>query len=130
MRSLMLALAMVGLVACSSTRDDMDGDRPMSWREKITMPSNMRGALELEDAMVDRRDGLLTVQVIVLNDTASPKTYRVLYEWLDEDGRKIDAATEGWRRITQPGATREYITGTAPSQRASDWRLTFLDWKN
>lgn len=90
----------------------------------------MSGSLDFESAMVDRRDGLLTIQVVVLNRSSSVKTYRVRYEWLDEDGRKIETATETWQRISHPGTTRQYVVGTAPSPLATDWRLSVLDWKN
>ncbi len=134
MRSLILALATVsalGLVACTSTHaDDVTQAHNVHWRDKVNIPSHMASALPLESAMVDRRDGLLQVQVVVHNRTSSGKTYRARYEWLDEDGRKIDSATEAWKRYTHPGTTREYITGTAPTPLASDWRLTILDWQN
>lgn len=129
MRILILALATLGLVACSSTRDGQE-HRPTHWLDKVTVPANIRSALDFESAVVDRRDGLLTVQIVILNRTASVKTYRTRYEWLDEDGRKIETATDTWQRITHPGTTRQYVLGTAPSPLATDWRLSVLDWKN
>jgi uncharacterized protein YcfL len=130
MRTLILALLLtLGLAACTSTRNETDA-RPTHWLEKVTVPSNIRGALDFESAMVDRRDSLLTVQVVILNRTATSKTYRTRFEWLDEDGRKIDTATDTWQRITHPGTTRQYVVGTAPSPLATDWRLSVLDWKN
>lgn len=130
MRTLILALLLLlGLAACTSPRNRV-GERPSHWLDKITIPSNIHGALDFESAVVDRRDGLLTIQIVILNRTASVKTYRTRFEWLDEDGRKIETATETWDRHTHPGTTRQYVVGTAPSPLATDWRLSVLDWKN
>ena len=129
MRKLILALLTLGLAACTSTRDG-DEHRPTYWLEKITVPSNIGSALDFESAVVDRREGLLTIQVVILNRTGGTKTYRTRFEWLDEDGRKIETATETWQRITHPATTRQYVVATAPSPLATDWRLSVLDWKN
>ncbi len=129
MRTLFLALLAFALAACTTTQRG-DDTRPTHWLDKITIPSQVRGALDFESAVVDRRDGLLTIQVVVLNRTASTKTYRMRYEWLDEDGRKIETATDTWQRISHPATTRQYVLGTAPSPLATDWRLSVLDWKN
>jgi len=72
-------------------------------------------------------EGFLKVQVQVQNlkRKAYAFTYRV--EWFDENGMIIDLPTAVARPRTIEGQEQIVITATAPTPRAKDFRMKFLE---
>jgi len=72
-------------------------------------------------------EGFLKVQVQVENRTRKARSFTYQVEWFDENGMIIDSPT----RVAMPRTieAREVmaITATAPTPRAKDFRMKFLE---
>lgn len=75
-------------------------------------------------------EGFLKIQVQVENRTRRARSFTYQVEWFDENGMIIDSPI----RVARPRniEAREVlaITATAPTPRAKDFRIKFLEPKN
>ena len=51
------------------------------------------------------------------------------FEWLDENGMKLDSANDGWTSHILHAAEITSVSGTATNPRAKDWRLNVNTWQ-
>ena|SRR3990172_7534515 len=74
--------------------------------------------------------GFLKIQVEVENTTQSPQAFTYRIEWYDETGMIIPLPTTTAIPRTLQGRETASITATAPTPRAKDFRIKFLEATN
>lgn len=72
-------------------------------------------------------EGFLKIQVEVENRTRSRKLFTYRIEWFDENGMLIELPTANARPRSLEGGERAMITATAPTPKAKDFRIKFLE---
>jgi len=70
--------------------------------------------------------GLLKVQVEVLNTTRSLQHFNYKFEWFDESGTVIGTPTSAFLPRQLEGKESMFLTATAPTAIAKDFRLKLL----
>ncbi len=113
-RLLLAGLAALVLAACAST------DTP----EQVRLDPALSGLISVEDLHVRRGEsGLLEVQLTGRNqlDRVILMTYQ--FDWLDEDGRQIPSLMSRKTRATADRLRYFTISGVAPSEEVTDFRL-------
>jgi uncharacterized protein YcfL len=72
---------------------------------------------------------LLTVQVVVHNDSLIRHRYRYRLQWLDSSGVDVnpDGTGSGWQPLVLQGDEDYTIVGTAPSAAAKKFHVEFGD---
>jgi uncharacterized protein YcfL len=71
--------------------------------------------------------GFLKIQVEVLNLTSKLQSFTYRVEWFDENGMVISLPTKSAIPRTLEGKETAVITATAPTERAKDFRIQFLE---
>jgi uncharacterized protein YcfL len=74
-------------------------------------------------------EGFLKVQVQVENRTRKARSFTYQVQWFDENGMIIDLPTSVARPRTIEAREVAAITATAPTPRAKDFRIKFLEPK-
>ena len=72
-------------------------------------------------------DGLLKVQVDVLNRSTGVKEFNYKFEWRDKDGFVIKTPTSIYIPKQIEGKERMALQGIAPEPRATDFRVYFIE---
>lgn len=72
-------------------------------------------------------EGFLKIQVQVENLTRKARSFTYRVEWYDENGMLIDLPTAVARPRTIEGREVLVIAATAPTPRAKDFRIKFLE---
>ena len=71
--------------------------------------------------------GLLKVQVEVENTTRSLQHFNYKFEWFDENGNVLNTATSAYVPRQIEGKETVFLTATAPTPAAKDFRLKLLE---
>lgn len=109
-----LALAFVLLGGCAST------DTP----DNVQIEPSIRGWIEIENLYVDRRDsGLLEVHVTARNRVNQDVKMNYQFDWLDDGGRQVASGSSRRKRVAVEAMRRFTMSGVAPNERVSDFRL-------
>ena len=74
--------------------------------------------------------GFLKIQVELLNTTSRPQAFSYRVEWFDENAMVIELPTKTAIPRTLDGKETISITATAPTPRAKDFRIKFLEPAN
>lgn len=72
-------------------------------------------------------EGFLKVQVQVENRTRKVRSFTYRVQWFDENGMIIDSPTRTARPRTVEAREVAVITATAPTPRAKDFKMMFLE---
>jgi len=72
-------------------------------------------------------EGFLKIQVQAENRTRKARSFTYRVEWFDENGMIIDLPTAAARPRTIEAREVIVITATAPTPRAKDFRIKFLE---
>ena len=132
--SLLCAVALVGLVGCRST--SVNTIEPASKTGQTQMISDQRVLTDQTLNNIVRivgvntatgAEGFLKVQVQVENRTRKARSFTYQVEWYDEDGMIIDSPIRVARPRTIEARELLAITATAPTPRAKDFRIKFLE---
>lgn len=113
-RLLTAALAGLILAGCASTKTP----------EQVHLDGALSGLITVEELHVRRGDsGLLEVQMTGRNrlDRVILMTYQ--FDWLDEDGRQVPSLMSRKTRATADRLRYFTISGVAPSEEVTDFRL-------
>jgi uncharacterized protein YcfL len=78
----------------------------------------------------DTPAGFLRVQVQIQNTTRSVQSFTYRIEWFDENGMAISLPTNVSIPKTLEGKETSEIVVIAPTQRAKDFRIKFLEPTN
>ena len=98
--------------------------------DKITTHKGLEKRVRVDSAYLSVRDGLLVVQINMVNRTNNEQEFRYLMEWFDPDGIQIYDSTSVWIRKKVEPRQRINIALVATDPKAVDWRLTLQDWEN
>jgi uncharacterized protein YcfL len=74
--------------------------------------------------------GFLKIQVELQNTSSSPHAFTYRVEWFDENGMIINLPTAAAIPRTIEGKETLSITATAPTDKAKDFRIKFLEPTN
>ena len=74
--------------------------------------------------------GFLKIQVELQNTTSRVQSFTYRVEWFDENGMIINLPTKTARPQTMEGKETISITATAPTDRAKDFRIKFIEPTN
>ena len=128
-------LAFVTLTGCK-TVNTLEPAQPTAQREML---SDKR---VITDSTLNRRvrilgvnqaispAGFLKIQVDLLNTTSRPQSFSYRVEWFDENAMIIELPTKTAIPRTLDGKETISITATAPTPRAKDFRIKFLEPAN
>ena len=114
---LLILLAAITLAACSSTPSMKDMTVRMGDTESIQI-TDMRSLI---------RNGVLTAQVTILNDSKSNLVaYR--FKWIGKNGMAV-TDEEAWKPVTIGKGQSTVIMGIAPTPDATDFRFELNQYK-
>lgn len=92
--------------------------------EQVHLDDALSGWIEVEDLHVRRADsGLLEVELTGRNRLDSVILMHYQFDWLDEDGRRIETGMSRRMPASAPGLRHFTISGVAPKEDATDFRL-------
>lgn len=117
MKFLLINLCVWFLVACSSTPSI----------KEMTSRTGDTDSIQINDMRSLTRNGLLTAQVTILNDSKSNLvSYR--FKWIGKNGMTV-TDEEAWKPITVGKGQTTVIMGIAPTPDAIDFRFELNQYK-
>jgi uncharacterized protein YcfL len=130
---LLLTLLMAG-AGCNSTQVNTVGpaqsaaQREMISDQRVLKDQSLNKAVNIVGInSAVGEEGFLKIQVEVENRSRSLKSFTYTVEWFDEDGMLIELPTAHARPRSLEGGEVAAITATAPTPRARDFRIKFLE---
>ncbi len=135
LRPLALLACCVGLLtACSSTTvNTVEPAVPTAQREMLadlrvqTDPSLRKAVRVMGVNTATDAGGHLKVQVEIQNTTRSPKRFTWRVQWFDQNGMLLQSPSAVAVPRQLEGRETAYITATAPTPQAKDFRIVFLE---
>ena len=127
---------LVGLTGCRST--SVNTLEPASQTGQTQMISDQRVLTDQTLNNIVRivgvntatgAEGFLKIQVQMENRTRKARSFTYRVEWFDENGMLIDLPTAVARPRTIEAREVAVINATAPTPRAKDFRIKFLEPK-
>lgn len=76
-----------------------------------------------EVRMFPSKGGPLEVQVDVINEGFSYRTFSYRFDWVDRSGNMIPSQTSVWKTANVPSGSSVMIRSIAPTETATDFRL-------
>ena len=76
-----------------------------------------------EVRMFPTKGGPLEVQVDVINEGFSYRSFSYKFDWVDRSGNLIPSQTGVWKTAAVPSGSSVMIRSIAPSETATDFRL-------
>ena len=76
-----------------------------------------------EVRMFPSKGGPLEVQVDVINDGFSYRSFSYRFDWVDRSGNVIPSQTSVWKSTSVPSGSSVTIRSIAPTETATDFRL-------
>jgi uncharacterized protein YcfL len=114
---LFILLSALALLACSSTPSMKD----------MTVRTGDTDSIEITDMRSLMRNGVLTAQVTIQNDSKSNLVaYR--FKWLGKNGMVV-TDEEAWKPVTIGKGQSTVIMGIAPTPDATDFRFELNQYK-
>ena len=96
--------------------------------KRIVTDATLNRAVSIVDvAQQILPDGLLKVQVDVLNRSTGVKEFNYKFEWRDKNGFVIKTPTSIYIPKQIEGKGRMALQGIAPERRATDFRVYFIE---
>jgi hypothetical protein len=122
--------SMVGILYACLLAPLFSGCQPVATRpataasaaSRIDEYGTMRYLQPGEIRVVRRPDGLLAVQVEVVNLTTGPQTMMYRWKWLDDNGFQV-WEDETWKPLLIQGRERKMIQTLAPTPQAAEFRI-------
>lgn len=132
--STLLLFALVAGAGCRSTQmNTMEPAQPAAQREMISdkrvlKDQSLNKAVNIVGVnSAVGEGGFLKIQVEVENRSRSLKSFTYTVEWFDENSMLIELPTAHARPRSLEGGEIAVITATAPTPRARDFRIKFLE---
>lgn len=129
------ALALVTLTGCR-TVNTLEPAQPVAQAEmlsdkRVITDSTLNRRVRILKVNQDTSPaGFLKIQVDLLNTTSRPQSFSYRVEWFDEHAMIIELPTKTAIPRTLDGKETISITSTAPTPRAKDFRIKFLEPAN
>jgi uncharacterized protein YcfL len=128
------ALLLGLLLGCSSTSVNSvepaarSGERQMLADQRVTTDDSLAKAVRVLGVnTATDAEGFLKVQVEIQNLTRSRKLFTYRVQWFDTRGMVIDLPTAAAVPRSVEGRETAYITASAPTVQAKDFRMQFLE---
>ncbi len=86
---------------------------------------NKAGVIEVRETR--NASGLMKVQAEIFNSTNKRQEINYRIDWVDDAGIIIDSPMSSWKRISLAGKESQMVTSTAPSPRATDFRIKLVE---
>jgi uncharacterized protein YcfL len=114
---LLILIAALTLAACSSTPS----------MKEMTVRMGDTGSIQVTDMRSLMRNGVLTAQVTIQNDSKSNLvSYR--FKWIGKNGMTV-TDEEAWKPVTIGKGQSTVIMGIAPTPDATDFRFELNQYK-
>jgi uncharacterized protein YcfL len=114
---LLTLMTLIALAGCSSTPS----------MKEMTVRTGDTDSIEIVDMRSIERNGILTAQVTILNNSKSNLvSYR--FKWLGKNGMTV-TDEEAWKPVTVGKGQSTVIMGIAPTPDASDFRFELNQYK-
>jgi len=123
------------LPGCTTT-NTVENAQPVAQRQmmsdkRVTTDASLnRRVAILGVNTADTPAGFLRIQVQIQNTTRSVQAFTYRIEWFDENGMAISLPTNVSMPKTLEGKETSEIVVIAPTQRAKDFRIKFLETLN
>lgn len=127
MTRLLPLLALLGAGACivppegSVNRISGGEGRPGTTKEVGNRA--LDSALEMRNIIRAEQNGLMVVQLDLVNRKGGPLAFQWSVEWFDRAGLKLDYVTQNWTPERLAGGASKTIKIVAPSPEATGWQL-------
>jgi uncharacterized protein YcfL len=124
---------MFGLSACTTTTNTVEPAQPVAQRQmladkRVVTDTSLDSSCRILGVnAATGPGGFLKIQVEVQNLTKSRKSFTYRVEWFDENGMIINLPTTTAIPRSLEGKETASITATAPTDRAKDFRIRFLE---
>ena len=124
----MLLFPMMALAACetvnSTERANPIGRKAMVQDRRVTSDVRLNDAARIVGVNEGRTpDGILRIQIEVVNTTWQSHNIFYTFEWLDGDGMIVNPAVIGWTEMQIIGQESKLLTGIAPQKNVVDFRF-------
>lgn len=133
---ILLAATVSVLAGCSSTtinsaeRADPVAQKQMVGDKRVTTDASLNRKVQIVGVNESTgAAGFMKVQVELQNMTRKQHSFTYRMEWFDENGIVITSASSSSRPKTIEGKESIFITATAPTDRAKDFRIKLLEAK-
>jgi uncharacterized protein YcfL len=130
----LVATALMAVTGCRSTAvntvapADKAGQTQMISDERVLTDQTLNNIVRIVGVNTTTgAEGFLKVQVQVQNRTRKARSFSYRVEWFDENGMIIDLPTAVARPRTIEAQEQIAITATAPTPRAKDFRMKFIE---
>lgn len=132
--AVLLALAVWVLVGCGSTSvntegpADATGKREMLPDDRVIADSSLAKSVRVVglNSATDQQ-GFLKVQAELYNTTRKRRLFSYRVEWFDPNGMVIALPTAASIPMSLEARETKFITTTAPTAQAKDFRFRFLE---
>ena len=105
----------------STAEKNVVEDKRVSWDPLLGIRAQV---IEIIESL--ETDGYSKVQVEVRNNAFWRKKFEYKFEWFDAKGNLITSSADAYQVREILGRERLYITGTAPTTSAKDFRLKII----
>jgi uncharacterized protein YcfL len=128
-----LLAGMFGMSACTTTTNTVEPAQPVAQRQmlsdkRVVTDSSLNNSCRILGVnAATGPGGFLKIQVDVQNFTKSRKRFSYRVEWFDENGMFINLPTMTAIPRSLEGKETAAITATAPTDRAKDFRIHFIE---
>jgi uncharacterized protein YcfL len=130
------AAALVGLTGCRSTSVNtvepasQVGQKQMISDQRVLTDQTLNNIVRIVGVnTATGEEGFLKIQVQVENRTRKARSFTYQVEWYDENGMIIESPMRVARPRTIEAREVAAVTATAPTPRAKDFRIKFLEPK-
>jgi len=133
--SLLLCAAVLFATGCQTTVNTTEGADPNGQRDlvaekrlitdsSLSRKVNIRAVNQAVDV-----GGLVKVQVELANQTRGLQSFSYQFEWFDDKGMLVPGTASVFIPRQIEGKDSIFISATAPSERAKDFRLKLIETK-
>ena len=133
--ALLAALALLP-TGCTTTVNTVEpaqtaGTKQMLADKRVTTDASLNRSVRVVGLnSATGPDGFLKVQVELFNTTRSRHTFTYRVDWFDESGMIITLPTVTAIPRAIEGKDSAFITATAPTDKAKDFRISFIESVN
>jgi uncharacterized protein YcfL len=131
-----VGVAGVFLISGCTTVNSVENAQPVAQKKmisdkRIITDSSLNRHVNIVGINTSEGDsGFMKIQVEVANQSSSPHSFTYRVEWFDENGMLISTPTTSAIPRSIEGKESIFITATAPTARAKDFRIKFLEPTN
>jgi uncharacterized protein YcfL len=130
----MLLLSLVFIAGCQTVntveRAEPRAEKVIVDDRRINTDETLKqraAVVQLNEATVG--NGLLKIQVELLNRTDARQLVNYRFDWIDNAGMQVDTSLSNWKAVSLAGKESKLISAVAPTPDAVDFRLSLIERK-